>query len=433
MRFGLSRSQTEAFATRHLSLIRSRHRLSVCALLLAAGLARADFDPQHWRLRRPIGVDTNAPISVVRVDAGIFRGSHDRLDDLRIFRDGSEIPYALETLYGSREQREFQPSISNKSVVVGEGVQATLDLGAHARHNRLRVTTSQVNFKQRVRIETSDDAQHWATTRDDGFIFDFSEGNRRISVLTVEYPVSTRRFVRATILGWTNPDWLAAAALTYYSSTNAVRDVLASVAPEVTEDAKSQTSLWTADIGFAGLPHDLLQADIGPGLFYRSVEIETSKDAKSWLYAGQGTISRTADYEQLSISFPEQWERYLRLRVHNGDNAPLPVRRIALSAFRRQLRFPSSGAGQYWIYYGNPDVKRPSYDFANIVSSQAKAAVAALGSEEMNPNYRPPATPQKPWSDRHPRVLYAVLAAAVLGMGYVAVRFLAKVKATSEF
>ena len=403
------------------------------SLLLAACLARADFDPQHWRFRRPIGVDTNASISIARMDAAVFRGSHDRLDDVRIVRDGSEIPYALETLYGSREQREFQPSITNKSVIAGEGVLATLDLGAHPRHNRLRITTSQVNFKQRVRIETSDDAQRWATARDDGFIFDFSEGGRHISVLTVDYPVSTRRFVRITIFGWTNPDWLAAAAVTYYSSTNAVRDVLASIAPEVSEDAKSQASLWMADIGFTGLPHDLVQVEIGPGLFYRGVEIETSKDAKSWLYSGQGVISRTADYEQLTLSLPEQWERYLRLRVHNGDNAPLPVRRIALSAFRRQVKFPSNAAGQYWIYYGNTSASRPSYDFARIVSSQSTTAAAALGSEEMNPNYRSPAPPQKPWSDRHPRVLYAVLAAAVLGMGYVAVRFLMKVKAHSEF
>ena len=428
MRLGLRRSQAEACGTRHVSL-------SVCALLLAASFARADFDPQHWRLRRRIGVDTSAPISIVRVDVTIFRGSHDRLDDIRIVRDDSEIPYALETLYGSREEREFQPSISNKSVIAGEGVQATLDLGAHPRHNRLRITTSQVNFKQRVRIETSDDAQQWATARDDGFIFDFSEGNRHISVLTVEYPLSTRRFVRATIFGWTNPDWLAAAALTYYSSTNAVRDVLASVEPAVSEDGKSQASLWMADNGFTGLPHDLLQVEIGPGLFYRMVEIETSKDAKSWLYSGQGAISRTADYEQLTLSLPEQWERYVRLRVHNGDNAPLPVRRIALSAFRRQLKFPSNAAGQYWIYYGNSDsdVKRPSYDFAHIVSSQSTTAAAALGAEEINPDYRAPVPPQKPWSDRHPRALYAVLAAAVLVMGYVAVRFLMKVKASGEF
>jgi hypothetical protein len=170
--------------------------------------------------------------------------------------------------------------------------------------------------------------------------------------------------------------------------------------------------------------------DVAPGLFYRTVEIESSRDAKSWLYAGQGTISRTADHEYLSIGFPEQWERYLRLRVHNGDNPPLSVRGLALSAYRRMIKFPSNTAGQYWVYYGNPEAKQPSYDFGQVMPGGVQAEDIAAGAEEVNPSYRPPVPAQKPWSDRHPQVLYAVLAAAVLGMGYVAVRFLLKVRTT---
>jgi len=42
-----------------------------------------------------------------------------------------------------------------------------------------------------------------------------------------------------------------------------------------------------------------------------------------------------------------------------------------------------------------------------------------------NAAYRPP---QKPWSDRYPALLYSVLAAAIVSMGYVAVRFLGALK-----
>jgi len=399
------------------------------SLLTLATLARADFDPPHWRLRKPIRVNANAPLSAVRADPEVFRGSRNQLDDVRIVRDGAEIPYVLQTIHAGSGEREFQPSITNQSVT-SEGLQATLDLGAHPRHNRLRIATRLTNFKQKVLVETSDDAQHWAKARDDGFIFDFSEGDRHAAVLTVEYPVSTRRFVRVTIMGWSTPTDLTSAWLTYHSETSGVRDVLATISPGVSEDAKEQTSTWIADIGFGGLPHDRLQLEVGPGLFYRSVEIESSRDAKSWLYVGQGTISRTADSEFLTLGFPEQWERYLRLRVHNGDNAPLSVRRVSLSAYRRVIKFPSNAAGQYWLYCGNPEAKRPSYDFAQVMPAGAQTEEAAPGAEEANPAYLPPVEPQKPWSDRHPQVLYGVLALAVLGMGYVAVRFLLKVRAT---
>jgi hypothetical protein len=397
------------------------------SLLAIASLARADFDAPHWRLRKTIGPNANVPLSTIRADAEIFRGSPEHLDDVRIVRNATEIPYILQTLYGHREDREFQPAISNQSTT-SEGIQATLDLGVRAQHNRVRIATRRVNFKQRVRIETSDDAEHWAVARDDGFIFDFSEGDRHAAVLTVEYPLSTRRYVRITIMGWTNPTDLTSAWLTYRSGTNGVRDVLANVTPAVVENAKEQDSVWTADIGFAGVPHDQVQVDVEPGLFYRSVEIESSRDAKAWLYVGQGTISRTAGQESLSLSFPEQWERYLRVRVHNGDSAPVKVRQFAFSAYRRVLKFPTNAAGQYWIYYGNPDAKRPSYDLAQVMPVGVQVVDASLGAEGLNPAYRPPVEPQKPWSDRHPQVLYAVLGLAVLGMGYLAVRFLLKVR-----
>jgi len=44
-----------------------------------------------------------------------------------------------------------------------------------------------------------------------------------------------------------------------------------------------------------------------------------------------------------------------------------------------------------------------------------------------NPGYRPPPARVLPWSERHPQLLYATLAVAVLVMGYVTVRFLMKV------
>lgn len=399
------------------------------SLLAIAVCARADFDSQHWRLRKPIRVNGSAAVSAMRVDLEIFRGSHNQLDDVRIVRDQAEVPYVLQTVYGRSGEHEFQPTILNQSVT-GEGLQATLDLGATPQHNRLRVATRRTNFKQRVRIETSSDGQQWAVALEDGYIFDFSEGDRHAALLTVEYPVSTRRYVRITIIGWTSPTDLTSAWLTYRSETSGVRDVLRTITPEASEDTKAQTSVWTADIGFGGLPHDQVRVDVAPGLFYRTVEIESSRDAKSWLYAGQGTISRTADHEYLSIGFPEQWERYLRLRVHNGDNPPLSVRGLALSAYRRMIKFPSNTAGQYWVYYGNPEAKQPSYDFGQVMPGGVQAEDIAAGAEEVNPSYRPPVPAQKPWSDRHPQVLYAVLAAAVLGMGYVAVRFLLKVRTT---
>lgn len=402
-------------------------KLLLSAFTIAA-IARADFDPAHWQFRRAISLDKAAPVASFIVDYTIYQGSRARLSDLRVLRDGIETPYLVRTLSGSREERELRPALLNKAVVPGTGLEATLDLSAHPTHNRLRISTRQKNFKQRVRIETSDDGRTWAIARDDGYVFDFSQGDRQLSALTVDYPVSTRRFVKLTIVGWTDAEYLDSAWLTYYTSTSGVADPLATIAGTATEDLKTQSTLLTGDIGFDGLPHDRLQILVDPGLFYRTVEIETSSDAKNWAFAGQGVISRTAEREETILYFPEQWERYVRVRILNHDNPPLHVRSVILSAYRRQVEFPAAATGQYSIYYGNPDAKQPVYDFAHTVPQGAEPMDAKLAAEQPNPQYQKPKPPETPWTDRHPTVLYVILIAAIVVMGAAAVKFLLKIK-----
>ena len=398
--------------------------LSNVILACVALSARADFDPSHWQFRRAIPANKPAAVASVAIDLPIYQGSRARLNDLRILRDTSETPYVVRTLSGSREEREWKPVLLNKSAVPVTGVQATLDLNSHPAHNRLRIATRQKNFKQRVRIETSDDSRTWAIARDDGYIFDFSQGDRKVSVLSVDYPISTRRFVRLTIFGWSDPDYLDSAWLTDYTSGSGTSDSLATIAASASEDQKTKSTLLVADIGFDGLPHDRLQFAVGPGLFYRSVEIETSRDSKNWTFAGQGVISRTADRENSTVWFSEDWERYLRVRILNQDNPPLVVSRLTLIAYRRVVEFPATIAGQYWLYYGNPDAKQPAYDFAQTRSPEAQPVAFTLGREEANAAYRKPATPAKPWSDQHPAMLYTVLIAAIVIMGFFAVQLL---------
>jgi hypothetical protein len=45
----------------------------------------------------------------------------------------------------------------------------------------------------------------------------------------------------------------------------------------------------------------------------------------------------------------------------------------------------------------------------------------------LTPDYRPD-EPVKPWTERHPEVLYVTLGLALVGMGWYCVRFLREVK-----
>lgn len=274
-------------------------RRLLLSFISAANLVRADFDIQHWEFRRTIEIKQPAPVSAMVIDASVYRASRAGLNDLRIIRNGVEVPYRLRTLPGQREELEF-------------------------------------------------------------------------------YPTS------------------------------------------------AQTTSFVSDIGFQGFAYNRVDLSIDPGMFWRNAEISTSGDGKMWTFAGQGAISRTAKREQLSIEFPEQWNRYIRITVFNGDDAPLVIRRISLSGTRRVVEFPTAAAGSYWLYSGNESAKQPSYDFARVTETSIEAPVVFLAGQELNPSYR---APSKPWTDRNPLILNIVLVVAVAVMGFITLRFLREVRA----
>jgi len=184
--------------------------------------------------------------------------------------------------------------------------------------------------------------------------------------------------------------------------------------PAISQETNTHTTLVTVDTGLEGLPHDRVQLVIEPGQFYRSVKAESSRDSRKWRQIGEGFIFRTEDMGAFTVSFAEQWDRYLRIRISNGDNPPLVVRQVILSADRRVVEFPGEATGRYWLYYGSPGARQPSYDFAQTRPAHFQPVIVILGAEQNNPAYR---ENQKPWTDQRPEVLYAVLAAAIVGMG----------------
>ena len=211
-------------------------------------------------------------LNAVAFDRGIYSRMRTDLADLRIIRAGAEVPYTIETLSGSVEQAECSAEVLNKSVAIpGEGVQLTLDLpsaGAHQKHSRLRISTGEKNFRQKVRIQSSDDNRFWATAREDGYIFDLTQSDRKFSALTVDYPASTSRYVRATIFGWKSASAVTGAWAGYRAEHPAERIVVASIAPGPAEDGRLKL-----DLGQSGLPYDRIRLEVGKRRFrHRAAE-----------------------------------------------------------------------------------------------------------------------------------------------------------------
>lgn len=253
-----------------------------CALSCAFVL-RADFQPSSWKFRRPLPAGAEAPLAVVNIDRGTYVHSQPGLADLRVVNGQTEVPYVLERLSGSHQHTEVSSTEPlNQGVTASGDLELTMDVGAGQRHNGVRLATTRINFRQRVSVATSDDGRAWTRVRDDGYIFDFSQDEQHVSVLEVGYPVSSRRYVRLTVYGWNDPKAVERSWITLDKTELPVRDVMATLKADPQQEAKTQSTLYTWDLGLAGIPYDQLSVVVDAPAFERAATVETSPDGKDW-------------------------------------------------------------------------------------------------------------------------------------------------------
>ena len=93
---------------------------------------------------------------------------------------------------------------------------------------------------------------------------------------------------------------------------------------------------------------------------------------------------------------------------------------MELSGLPRGLTFPVEPGHSYRLLYGNQKTASTQYDFARVFGRSEKKVLvlAQLGPEEPTTNYADP----RPFTERHPNLLWFALGLAIVFLGYAALR-----------
>jgi hypothetical protein len=114
---------------------------------------------------------------------------------------------------------------------------------------------------------------------------------------------------------------------------------------------------------------------------------------------------------------PTKWT----VTIDNRDDAPIEISSVRVEMVERSLCFDAAGSGAYTLYYGDPALAAPRYDYAALFAHQSNALKANVGPERANPDYqdRPDS---RPFSERHPVLLWVALAIVILLLAAIALR-----------
>lgn len=131
---------------------------------------------------------------------------------------------------------------------------------------------------------------------------------------------------------------------------------------------------------------DRIELEIGAPFFDRPVElIAAYSGVEQSAYSGR-LQRRAGESRPVAIDVDLQRIEGLKLRIEDGDDAPLPIESV-------QGRFPSvrlavaAPAGDYTLLLGNPDDEAPSYELERVRAAvfSARGREARFGPLESNP------------------------------------------------
>jgi len=410
-------------------------KLSAAVLLLAAVTVSPEL--RYFRYERPIQSPSHqSGQSCLILDSGIFVHAAPQLADLRLYRDGAETPYVIRVAASTQtEQKSVAPlnlGLRNGQVVFDANVpdgpysDIQLEIAAHDFIATVTVTGSQAESGS-------------AETKLGSYtIFDLT--HQRLGRSTVLHlPESDFRYLHFRIGGPLTLGSVGSLSVGNPPSTEPKYDAVLETSRF---ERKGHASVFEFTVP-AHVPVDriLFSPAAEPAQFSRDLSIVVAPvTAKQGIDAAQppppvnasGSLlrvhslqnGRRIDEERLAIdapwvdfNTPTKWT----MTIENGDDAPLSLQSVRLEMLERTLCFDAEANGSYLLAYGDPVLAAPRYDYATLFTPQANAAQIAAGPEQPNPACQP-RPDDRPFTERHPALMWAAMAAVIALLGTIALR-----------
>jgi hypothetical protein len=407
-------------------------KVSAAVLLLAA--VAASPDSRYFRYERP--VQRSSGQSCLALDPAIFAHAAPQLADLRLYRDGAETPFVVRVAASTQtEQKGVTPL--NLGLRGGRIVfDAAMPDGAYS---DIQLAITARDFIATVKVSGSQTEAGGAETKIGSYtIFDLT--SQRLGRSTVLHlPVSDFRYLHFSISGPLQPESVTSLSA---GSPPASPPAYQAVAESAHVEQKDHSSVLEFTVP-AHVPVDRIVFAPGasPAQFSRDVSVAVAPvSASKSIDAApppppasfSGDIlrvhslqnGRQIDEERLAIDAPyfdfdtpAKWT----VAIRNGDDTPVSLQSVQLQMLQRTLCFDADGNGSYLLAYGDPALSPPRYDYATLFAPQPNAAQIAAGAEQPNPAYQP-RPDDRPFTEKHPALLWVALAVVIALLGAIALR-----------
>lgn len=410
-------------------------KLRTAALLL---LTTATPGVRYFRYDRAVfNIPAQPGQTCVTLDPEVFAQSGPGLASLRLYQGSDIHPYAISTAATLQSSPQaitpLNLGLRNGSVVFDAAMPA-------GPYSDLGLSINAHDFIATVYVTGSQTQSGPTTSLGSYNIFDFTRQKLGRSTI-LHLPPSDFRYLHFRISGPLHPQDVIRLTASRQPA-GAPQYVTVAATPEVAQQGRDSVITFAIP---PNVPIDRIRFSIGPSPinFSRQVSIGVSSSLPSAQNQNTSTPittygnilrlhttqnGRRIDEEDLTIpaswsasSFTSRSGTHWTVTVHNQDDPPLDIRAVSLQMIARDLCFDAAPNAIYTLYYGDSTLSPPRYDYATLFALNKGAARAALGPELLNPLYTP-RPDARPFTEKHPMLLWIALLAAILILGIIALR-----------
>jgi len=355
------------------------------------------------------------------VDEEIWNHSRPDLGDLRLYDGDSPVQYSLSEQRAGVSSEEVAAKILNLGSVSGH-TEFDLDAEGLAAYDRIRLRLDAKDFVVTASVAGSNAlGQAGSTELPPSTLYNFTTEQLGSSTV-LKLPSSSFRYLHVKLSKGILPQQVKGAAISNLREQQASWTKVGSCGPP---QQKARETVIVCEVP-PKVPLNRIQFDIAPGQvnFRRVVSVENEKGIQE----ASGELSRVrvnragtlVTAEELAIRVGGNSGK-ITVSVDNGDNPPLKIVSVQPLSLERRVYFDPQGKSSLKLYYGDEKLSAPVYDYARFFHLDASPAEAQLGPGAHNPQYagRPD---DRPWSEQHTGILWAVMIVAAIALAALAVR-----------
>ncbi|MDR3755045.1 MAG: DUF3999 family protein [Terracidiphilus sp.] len=391
---------------------------------------------RYFQFERPVVKPApSAGQTCAVVDPGVFAHALVGLADLRLYQSTTETPYVLRVAAPVASAGQSLSLLN----VGKSGNQTVFDAAMPSgSYSDIQLNIDGRNFLATVAVSGSQTQTSVSRTKLGSFtIFDLTQ--QRLGRSTILHlPQSDFRFLHFQIAGLITPQNVTGLSVV---EVPVVLPKYVTVTQTATGTQKGRDSVFEFTVP-ARTPVGRIVFVPGaqPSSFSRDVQVKVAPVARPPAddstappqpFTFNGNILRVhsiqnghrIDEEHLAVDAPSDLDSPTKwtVTIENGDDAPVQITSIRLEMMERDLCFDAAAGAAYTLYYGDSALAAPQYDYAALFVPADNAVATQLGAETANSAYQP-RPDMRPFTEKHPALLWMALILVMMLLGAVAFR-----------